>query len=360
MSTHLHYQKFTLAECQDVEQLFEKLFAEPVTRNWFFLVLCSLLWGINAERQYYILFGCARNGKSGILNMLELVLGDYFGRFSSKALNERNDPSATSPELAAMGGKRAMVTSELKAGSQMEADILKALTGDDGLSVRGLYQDPRVLRMMAKILIASNHFPGFLNADKALRDRTVLIPLVALFDSLGAPADEFEQIKQRHFPADRNFRSTIQKIAPKLLFMLVDRYAQYKEVGLEPKPPAVKALTDGYWHAVGVQSRFILDCLGFDDGSKPEEILPAVATPTQHAQVVAPSVLPVAAPPARSKLTHTQAYNRFTGWAITRKMDITKYPLFTFKSLMDSELASMREHRIEFALDGWIGCFVKA
>jgi phage/plasmid-associated DNA primase len=348
MSTHLHYQKYTEEECAEVKTLFRKLFSDEELRAWFMRLMYSIPFGSNPERAYYVLFGCARNGKSGLLNMLELVLGDYFGRFSSKAFNERKDPSSTSPEIATMVGKRAMVSSELKAGAEMEADILKALTGDDGVPYRALYKNPGVLRMMAKILIASNHFPVFLNADKALRDRTVLIPMEAVFDTRGAPTDELEQYRTGHFPADQHYRQTLQRLAPKMLSMMVEGFAEYRMIGLEPKPQKVRDLCEAYWHEVGVQSRFISDCLEFID-----------AVSTTVIDVV--SILPAPpAPTGRPKLTYTAAYDRFVAWALARQMDVSKYPRFTFKSLMDSELAAMREHKIDFTVDGWVGCRLRA
>lgn len=428
MSTNIYFKHYPEEECEDVRTMYRKLFADAELRDWYFLLQCSKLQGINPLRAFFVMFGCARNGKSGQLNLDEIVFGNYFGRFSSKAMCERKDPSATSPELNTFHGKRVVASSELKAGEQMEADILKALTGDDSLSVRGLHKDPRILRMMARIFIASNHFPVFLNADKALRDRTVLIPMESVFDDIGAPKDEFEQYRQGHFPADKEFRQSMQKMAPKLLSMMVDGYATYKTVGLSPLPEKVRMLCEAYWHEVGVQSRFIADCLEFVDAPatrsavavpakacSPKEVVKKrrVAVPasededsddelhveddesravdaaiaalaaakcadashqavqhlmTEHVQVVAPSVLPP--PPtggvsaaqegsARPKLTYTVAYDRFTAWALARQMDVSKYPRFTFKSLMDSELAAMRTHKIEFAADGWVGVKLK-
>ncbi len=343
MSTHIHYKKYSDAECVEVKTLFRKLFSDQELRSWFFRLMCSMLWGVNPERSFYILFGCAKNGKSGILNLMEQVLGDYFGRFSSKAFEERSDPSSTNPELAAMHGKRAVASSETKAGAQMGADVFKAATGDDGISVRGLYQDPRVLRMQAKIFIATNHFPMFSNADKALRDRTVLILMESFFDNYRVPATELDQYQASHIPADTNFIETNQRIAPIMLCMMVDGFADYKLLGLEPKPKKVVDLTQNYWYEVGIQNRFIADCLVFiDSGDEQSSDLP----------------LPTVAA-SRPKLTYTACYDRFVAWAASRGTDITKYPRFTFKSLMDTELASLREHKIEFTVDGWIGCKLK-
>ena len=392
MSTKLHFKHYPESECGDVRTMFRKLFGDEELRSWYFRLICSLLQGTNPERSFFVMFGCARNGKSGQLNAFEIVFGDYFRRFSSKAMCERKDPSATSPELNTLHGARVAASSELKAGETMEADILKALTGDDALTVRGLFKNPRVLRMMARILIASNHFPVFLNADKALRDRTVLIPMEATFDDIGAPTDEFEQYRTGHFPADKNYRRTLNEIAPKLLSMMVDGYAEYKAIGLDPKPKKVRDLCEGYWHEAATLLRFIADCLEFvDSNSTPGEKAQVPAEPkprgcmqkiaesdsesdeidvedcgagptlTEHPEVIAPDVMPeppagVAGEPSeRPKLTYTSAYDRFTAWALARQMDISKFPRVVFKSLMDCELASMRAHKIQFAIDGWIG-----
>lgn len=354
MSTHLYYRQFSEEECEEVHTLFRKLFADEEVREWFKRLTYSMLLGRNPERRFYVPFGCAKNGKSGYLNFLEAVLGDYYDTFSSSAFNPRSDASATSPELAAMHGKRALGCSELKAGAQIEADIIKALVGDDKGKVRALYQDPVSLRLMAKIIIATNHFPVFLHADKALRDRLVLIPMTSIFKNRGAPVNEADQYRLSHFPADTNFRETLKRMAPKLLYMMVEGFAEYKLLGIDELPKIVQSLTDGYWHDTGVQSRFITDCLGFDDGDEEEP-----DSPKAGGKIKTVGDLPKG-PGGRRKLPHVEAYDRFRVWAISRKMDISKYPFFTFKSLMDSELASLDHHVIKFDLDGWVGCFVKS
>lgn len=367
MSTNIFYREYSDQECEDVQMLYRRLFPDDEMRVWYLRLMCGLLQGTNPERSFYMPIGCARNGKSQHLNLLELIFGDYFGRFSSKAMCERRDPSSTSPELNTFHGKRVVACSELKAGDDFEADIIKALVGDDRVSVRGLHKDPRVLRMMARIFIATNHFPRFINADKALRDRFVPIIMESVFDEVGAPTDEFEQFKQGHFPADRNFRRTMEVLAPKQLHMMVKGFAEYKRLGLNPKPRKVTAMADAYWHEACIQSRFIADCLTFadkpqvtttEDDAKPARISitsAEEASGNSSSLMMPPPPSSTPAPECRPKLTVTQAYDRFTAWAAARAIDISKYPRFTFKSLMDSELAAHRAHRIEIVPDGWIG-----
>lgn len=352
-TTHLHYRKCDDSdpECIEIRTMFNKLLPDRELRDWFMLLLYSMLSGNNPERCFYLMFGSAKNGKSGILNFLENIFGDYFGRFSGKAFNERSDPSSTSPELASMHGMRVMAGSELKAGVQMEADIIKALTGGDGVQACAKYQDPKVLRMMAKIIIATNHFPIFLHADKALRDRTVLIPLESLFSNYNVPKTEEEQYRKGHFQAIENFLPTLQRLAPAMLSMMVEGFASYKTIGLSNKPKKVVNLTEGYWHEVGVQTRFMSDCIEFI--KEGEQIM----TPIGEGDSVLP--LPPTEPEGRPQLLCRAAYDRFVVWAASRGLDVSKYPRSTFKSLMDCEMLSLKEFNIVATTDAWIGCRLK-
>jgi hypothetical protein len=142
--------------------------------------------------------------------------------------------------------------------------------------------------------------------------------------------------------------SVAERLAPVLLFMMIESFGEYRTVGLEQLPEEIKSLTEGFWNEAGVQPKFIKECIEFVDQDQ-------VPPPSSASVLPAPPVLR-----PRPKLTYDAAYDRFSAWCVRRKIDVNRYPLLTFKSLMDCEFASCREHKIEFEIDGWIGLKLKS
>lgn len=365
MSTGLSYREFTPAECNRVNVWFDQMFgigeAEDSLRNWMMRLTCGLLEGMNSERWYYVLFGCARNGKSAFLDGLERVFGEYYRRTSAKAFAERNDPSATSPELAGMIGARVITCSELAPGVEMQSAILKAVVGGDGVSVRALYKAPEKLVLGGRIFFATNHMIIFAHPDKAIRDRTRLVPMDSVFD-VGAPSTEDEQRRARFYPAVGDFKRVLDELAPIMLYMMVRGYEDYKRIGLQNIPACMRTLEDAYWADQNIPGNFVDTCLEFTNPLREGEGTSGDARPTAAAALPAASgIISRLKVPSQqgdkrlSKVTVAEAYETFAEWAALQAVDLARFPLRTFKSLVGNELMTRRGFRIETVSDGWIG-----
>jgi len=83
--------------------------------------------------------------------------------------------SAT-PELAALQGARAVMTTEVDEGSFLSESLVKLMTGSDPISARGLYAKPMEFLANFKLFIAGNHKVVIKGTDEGIWRRIHMVP----------------------------------------------------------------------------------------------------------------------------------------------------------------------------------------
>jgi putative DNA primase/helicase len=133
------------------------------------------------EECFFVTWGNGRNGKGTVMNAVTRILGDYADNLSFSAL-ELHDRSggAASPEIAKLPGKRFVTASESSDVRLNEARI-KALTGRDPMTARGLYQAEFTFDPVAKFWLATNKKPRVKDDSDGFWARVKLIPFTRSF-----------------------------------------------------------------------------------------------------------------------------------------------------------------------------------
>ena len=125
-------------------------------------------------------YGSTQTGKSTLLRALAKTFGDYamtadFGAFLARDRNAggpRND-------IAAMSGKRMVVSVEVDPGQRMGEALVKQLTGGDDVRARFLFQESFEFAPTFKIWLAANDRPHVRDDDDAIWRRILQIPFDA-------------------------------------------------------------------------------------------------------------------------------------------------------------------------------------
>jgi len=144
----------------------------------FIEILASFLIGNNIYKQVFILIGLPNTGKSTLLNILRKIFGSYSVTFNNSALmvspRTNND---IRPDIIPLRGKRLLVGSESNKEDKFDVALLKALSGNDEISIRKPHKGDMVnFTLSGKILLATNYCPKFTNLDDtAFLNRLVLI-----------------------------------------------------------------------------------------------------------------------------------------------------------------------------------------
>lgn len=141
------------------------------------------LTGRTDEQCLFLCHGTGRNGKSTFLEVIHALLGEYAlaVRPETVQLSERGSKSGASNDVAALAGRRYVITSETGQNKRLDLGLVKQLAGGDSVSARYLYREYFEFRPQLKLWLATNHLPTIDEQTPAVWERLKLIPFPAHF-----------------------------------------------------------------------------------------------------------------------------------------------------------------------------------
>ena len=140
------------------------------------LLGCCLTGDANAQMLFF-LYGLGANGKSTFLNVVKALLGpDYAKTAAYETLTFKKGGRGATNDLARLRGARAVLTSEIEDGAQLDESLVKQLTGGEAITARFLYAEFFEFLPEFKILMAGNHKPVIRGDDDGIWRRLQLIP----------------------------------------------------------------------------------------------------------------------------------------------------------------------------------------
>lgn len=197
------------------------------------------LLGINQEECMFVAYGQqSRNGKGTLFHAIESALGsDYFKTVSPMLICERKngaspDFNAPQPMLAGLQGARIVSMSEAQQSIRLDAAAMKAITGRDTLTTRGLYEGPFSFEPQFTIWLNTNYLPVVNDETVFLSDRIWVITFDEKFDG-----------PERDTGLKTYLSSPV--VQPTVLQWLFDGCQQYFDQGLNP-PDCVLTATHMY------------------------------------------------------------------------------------------------------------------
>ena len=192
----------------------EKFFREVIPDESTLLgVLRYLGYCLTGEKIYHICQfwrGRGANGKTTILDMLIQLLGSYVIKLPTNALLESMRPldaNAASPALAMLDCDiRLAILDEIPRNCRLDATTFKTITGDQFITARPLYGNPRKIELRAKLILNGNHLPNFDVDDGGLQRRINNVEYTQFF-----PADRADVTLPAKLTTPEN-RSALLKI----------------------------------------------------------------------------------------------------------------------------------------------------
>ncbi|MCA9331217.1 hypothetical protein KC957_04140, partial [Candidatus Saccharibacteria bacterium] len=136
--------------------------------------LVQELFGIclTTDTSYEKLFwleGVAGSGKSTVINVLKLLLGDLAVSINIAKLQDEK-------HVARLVGKRVAYQTEVNYNAALETEMLKQLISGENAPAKFLYKDSFTICPKAKFVVASNGLSRMPNATDGFYRRLVLIP----------------------------------------------------------------------------------------------------------------------------------------------------------------------------------------
>ena len=193
------------------------------------------LTGDTRQECLFILHGAtSRNGKSTLLETLAAMLGDYAATANPETFTkkDRANDNAPTEDLARLAGARLVTVSEPPRGMELNAALVKSLTGRDTIKARRLYESSFEYMPQFKLFFNTNHRPRVDDMTVFESERVKMIPFNV------------------HFGQDRSdpyLKDTLQKkeTLSAVLNWALDGLRLLRSEGFS-MPPAVVQATEEY------------------------------------------------------------------------------------------------------------------
>lgn len=165
------------SKCPKWDAHLRRIFAndDEFIRSFQELMGYGLLFG-NPWRYFPIFHGRGANGKSVILSVTRSVLGDYATAAAPSTFMEQKNDGRPRPDILALKGARIVTATETKESKRLAEDVVKAMTGGDTMSYRGLYKEEEQFDPAHLAILASNYMPTVRGQDQGIWDRLLRVP----------------------------------------------------------------------------------------------------------------------------------------------------------------------------------------
>jgi P4 family phage/plasmid primase-like protien len=142
---------------QEVDDFMTQLFPIAELNKYMWDHLASCLIGTNQNQTFNIYTGSGRNGKSKLVELMSLILGEYKATVPITLITQkRNSIGGTSSEIVQLMGTRYAVMQEPSKGDRINEGIMKEITGGDPIQGRALFKDMVTFIPQFKLVVCTN------------------------------------------------------------------------------------------------------------------------------------------------------------------------------------------------------------
>ena len=193
----------------EIDDFMEKLFPNPELLTYMWDHLSSTMLGICKEQTINMYIGIGQNGKSVLVNLMELVLGEYKGDVPlSLITQQRTKIGGLAPELVQLKGVRYAVIQEPSKGDRINEGIMKQLTGGDPVQARSPYMTQIITYIPHfKLVVCSNEFMDIQSQDHGTWRRIRVVDFESLFTDNPITTDSN---KPHQYLLDRDIKEKFQ------------------------------------------------------------------------------------------------------------------------------------------------------
>lgn len=220
----------------------EKVFPNPDVREYTLRFLSSCLSGEIREEKFYFWTGSGGNGKSKLVDLIELSVGEYARSMDVGYLTTKKGCSASaSPEVESIKSARFVWMSEPEKTDTIYVGKLKLMTGGDKMTTRGLYKETTQFKPQFKIILMCNELPKLGGNDGGIWRRIEVVEYISKFtdEPRPSPADPYQ------YKADEQLSKKLELWNTLFVIKLLEKYRKYNIEGTKP-PKEVKEKTKAY------------------------------------------------------------------------------------------------------------------
>ena len=226
----------------DLDDFLNKIVPLPNVKKYTLKFLAKCLSGENRDEGFYIWTGTGGNGKSKLIDLTSLCMGDYSCNLPIALLTQKRKASgAASPEMALTMGKRLCVMQEPDVNETMNIGQMKELTGNDKIQARALFKEPFFFTPQFKLVCMCNDLPNIPSNDDGTWRRLEVVDFVSKF--VDSEKDVNHDLNR--YIKDKTIKNKIPMWVIPFFAMLLPMWRDYDENSIEI-PDEIKAKTNEY------------------------------------------------------------------------------------------------------------------
>ena len=255
----------------DMDLFLKQIIPDDEVRAYTLKIMSTCLSGENREEGFNIWTGSGGNGKSKLVELITLALGEYACNLPVALLTQKRKASGSaSPEMARTRGKRFCVMQEPDVNETLNVGEMKEITGNDKIQARGLYKEPFEFTPQFKLFLMCNQLPHVPSDDEGTWRRLRATAFVSKF----VKPDKVD-IKLNRHPIDTQLKQKLPFWKIPFMMLLLENWREYDKNGVTI-PKAVLDKTNQYRNSNDIVGQWISDCCEEieNDTSGVEEIAP--------------------------------------------------------------------------------------
>jgi P4 family phage/plasmid primase-like protien len=240
----------------EIDDFMTKLFPRPELRAYMWRKLASCLEGANKEQTYETWIGVGGNGKSKLVDLMSMVLGDYASSLQSTAMTrKRPESGAANPDIMAIRNKRFIYMAEPDDREPLNTSRMKQFTGEDDVEARGLFEEQTKFKITGKIFMLCNAFPAINTMDRGTWRRVRAVPFESKFVDPGAEeVNHAAHVYARDNELDANLRKWRTLFMSRLIYIYK---TEYLPKGLGAVPAIVTQESNKYQESFDSVAKFM-------------------------------------------------------------------------------------------------------
>ena len=226
LCTNINYVKFDPSDNEhcniksEIDDFMTQLFPYPELREYMWNHLASTLIGTNENQTFNIYNGKGSNGKSKLVELMAMCLGDYKEDVPVTLITQkRTSIGQVTPELAKLKGRRYAVMQEPSKGDKINEGMMKQITGGDPMQARALFKDSVTYVPQFTLVVCTNTLFDIKSNDEGTWRRIRVSDFVSHF--VDKPKEEDGDPYQ--YKIDKNLTKKLKRWKPIFISLLVQR-----------------------------------------------------------------------------------------------------------------------------------------
>ena len=226
----------------DMNDFITKIIPIDDVRDYSMKFLAKCLSGENRDEGFYIWTGTGGNGKSKLIDLISMCLGEYACNLPIALLTQKRKASgAASPEMARTRGKRLCVMQEPDVNETLNVGQMKEITGNDKIQARGLYKEPFEFTPQFKLICMCNDLPNIPSNDDGTWRRLEVVDFISRFVDYDHEVNE----DLNRYLKDKSIKNKIPMWVIPFYAILFPHWRDYDQNGIDI-PDEVMTKTSEY------------------------------------------------------------------------------------------------------------------